>query len=77
MLIRVIRAFRLNGETRVPGGDPLEVRDDIARELIASNKAERAAAAPPVSGPMTTESAPALTPGKAPAKAPAKSPKGE
>jgi hypothetical protein len=63
--IRVLRAVRVGGAVQEPGAI-VEVDERVAREIIATGKAERAGEAPPVlSAPMTTDSAPGLVPGKA------------
>jgi hypothetical protein len=63
--IEVTRAFLLAG-VRQEVGSSVELADSLARELIATGKAQRAVPAvekPP--GPMTTETAPAVVKGKA------------
>jgi hypothetical protein len=66
MRLRVLRAFYLGG-TRQEPGKAIDAPDQLARELIATGKAESASGEPPprVSGPMTTESVQPLVPGKA------------
>jgi len=63
MRVRVVRAFRIGGKAQDKGGE-VDLPDNLAREIISSGKAERVAAAPPVSGPLTTESASELVSGK-------------
>lgn len=64
MQIRVLRAFLSGGKRQEPG-TAMEVPDSQGRELIAAGKAEVVGAMPTQSGPMTTDSVPALAPGKA------------
>lgn len=64
MRVRVTRAFLIKGE-RQEVGKELDVVDFVGGELISTGKAERVGASPPVSGPMTTESVPAVVEGKA------------
>ena len=59
----VRRAFLHRGE-RVEPGSRLTLDAMVASELVTFGMAEMAGAEPAVSGPMTTESAPALTKGK-------------
>jgi len=59
----VKRAFLVKG-ARVEPGSKVSVAADIAPELVTSGKAEMAGEVPAVSGPMTTESAPAVVKGK-------------
>lgn len=66
MKITITRAFLLKSGTRQDPGSVIDVADGLARELIASGKAERSAdAPPPAPGPLTTETAPAFVKGKA------------
>ena len=66
MKVNVTRAFLLGGKLHEVGTS-VEVSDSVARELIASGKAERGQPAPKA-GPLTTETAPGLVKGKAVAK---------
>ena len=59
----VKRAFLHRGEPVVPGSR-LMLDPFIASELVTYGKAEMAGEVPAVSGPMTTESAPAVVKGK-------------
>jgi len=64
--ITITRAFLLKSGARQEPGSVIDVADVLARELIASGKAEKAADAPtPAPGPLTTETAPAFVKGKA------------
>jgi hypothetical protein len=58
-LVKVIRAFYIEGKCQ-DIGTTIDVAKDLARELIAVGKAEPAENIPPESGPITTESTPAL-----------------
>lgn len=65
MRVKVLRAFCIAGVRQEPG-KIVELDDYAARETIFLGKAEPAgAAAPAVSGPMTTESVPEIVQGKA------------
>jgi hypothetical protein len=55
----VKRAFLVRGE-RVEPGETVAVDPAVAVELVTVGKAEMAGEMPAVSGPMTTDSAPAL-----------------
>lgn len=59
----VKRAFLVKGERAEPG-TKVSVDPGIASELVTSGRAEMAGEVPAVSGPMTTESAPAVVKGK-------------
>jgi hypothetical protein len=61
--VRVKRAFLVRG-TRVEPGEVVAIDTMAASELVHSGKAELVGDAPASSGPLTTESAPALTKGK-------------
>jgi hypothetical protein len=63
MQVKVIRGFRYKGETHSPG-KVIDLPDLVVREVIATGKAEAVVATPPPSGPMTTESVPAIVAGK-------------
>lgn len=59
----VKRAFCHRG-ARVEPGEKVAVDPMVASELVYSGRAEMAGDVPAVSGPMTTESAPAAVKGK-------------
>lgn len=66
MKIVAIRAFWLDGKSHAVGTS-MEVPDRVARELLHTGKAERAAGSPPAppAGPLTTKTAAAVVKGKA------------
>jgi len=62
MKIRVVRATLVAGEVW-DVGKTVDAPDVLARELVASGKAETAGDPPAVSGPMTTKSVAAIVEG--------------
>jgi hypothetical protein len=63
MRLRVVRQAYFGGLLKAVG-DVFELRDDLAREALGTGRVVRELPAPPVSGPMTTESVPEIVSGK-------------
>lgn len=63
MMVRVVRPCYFGGTLKSPG-DVFDLRDDFAREAIGTGRVARETPAPPVAGPMTTETTETLVAGK-------------
>lgn len=61
--VMVIRAFCVKGARAEPG-DIVDVDTMTASELVTQGRAELVGEQPASSGPLTTETAPAITKGK-------------